>query len=109
MLGLDLLLGVLFLVAIVAVPLVLVGLVLRLLFRLALLPFKIVGAFLGLAFGAVGLVVGGALLIGGLVLLPVVAIAVVMLLPVVALGFCVLVVWGFLRLLRGRPPARVSV
>lgn len=94
--------GVLFaLLALLAVPFVLLAVALKVLFTLVLLPFKILGALVkgvfGLAVGLVGglfgLVAGGLGLLGGLVVLFVVLIA-LPLAPLLLLGG---VVWLLLK------------
>lgn len=79
----------------VALPLLLLGLLIRLAVGVALIPLKILGfavrLSLGLALGLVALVLAGAVL-----LLP--------LLPFLLLGF---VVWMIVRLVRRRPAARL--
>ncbi len=93
---LELLFLVALLGAIVVLPLVLIGLVLRLAFAIVLLPFKLLGAIIGL--GVTGLVLGtlavvlvlgaGALALAGVVVAG---------LPIL---LCVGIVWGLVRLLR---------
>jgi hypothetical protein len=81
----------------IVVPLLLVGLALRLAFGLLFLPFRLAGLAirltLGLVFGIVGLILAGAVL-----LIP--------LLPVVAV---VLGVWLIVRWSRRQPSARLAI
>jgi len=80
----------------ILVPLLLVGLVLRLVVGLAVLPFKIVGFVIRLGLGlAVGVV--GLLLAGTLLLIP--------LLPVIALAFGI---WLIIRLSRRTTVPRLA-
>jgi len=92
-----LLFGLFLLVAsVIVVPLLLVGLVLRLAIGLALLPLRIVGFTIKLAIGLVlGLV---ALVLAGTVLL-------IPLLPVIALVFAI---WLIVRLTRRHPAAQLA-
>jgi hypothetical protein len=80
----------------IVVPLLLVGLVLKLLIGLVLIPFRIAGfairLTLGLVVGLVGIVLAGAML-----LIP--------LLPIAALVFAI---WLVLRLTRRQPAARLA-
>ena len=93
------------LVALVVLPLLVVGVAFKILFTLVLLPFKIVGALvkglLGLCAGLLGLAAGGMGLLIGLV----VTIAVAVLLPLAPLLLLGGVLWLALRLLR---PATVQ-
>jgi hypothetical protein len=84
--------------AVLALPLLLVGFVLKLVFRIILIPFEILGAILtvgvlGLAFLVLGLSFGA--VIGAVTLVGCLVAAV----PVLILG---LAIWGLFRLLRGR-------
>jgi hypothetical protein len=83
----------LFLAFVIVVPLMLFGLVLKLVIGLALIPFRIAGLAIRLT---VGLVVGlvGLILAGALILIP--------LLPIVVLGG---VIWLLFRLSRRHPAA----
>jgi hypothetical protein len=92
--------------AVVALPLLLIGLVLRVVFRLVFLPFHILGALLGVGIlGLILTVLGLAfgLVVGSLALVPLLVGA----LPVLLLG---LAIWGLVRLLRGgrRHPQSMS-
>ena len=86
----------LFLAFLIVVPLVLIGLALRLVIGLALIPFRIAGfairLVVGLVVGLVGLVLAGAVL-----LIP--------LLPVIAL---VCAIWLIFRLSRRHPAAGLA-
>ena len=90
-----LLLG-LFVGSLIVVPLLIVGLVLRLVLGLVLLPLKLAGFAirlgLGVVFGLIGLILAGTVL-----LIP--------LLPVVAVAFGV---WLIFRLSRRHPAARLA-
>jgi hypothetical protein len=82
--------------AVILLPLVVIGLVLRLLFDIVILPFQILGAVIGLSvtglvLGAIALVLAGVL---GLITLVGVAVAG---LPLLVFG---LLIWGLVRLLR---------
>ncbi len=80
----------------IVVPLILVGLVLRVVIGLALLPFKIAGLAIrltaGLVIGLIGLILAGAML-----LIP--------LLPIVAV---ICGIWLIVRLSRRQPAARLA-
>lgn len=100
-----LLLSALVLGALIVIPLIALLVVGKLVFALILLPFRIIGAFVGAAVGILGvvakilvvgagLIVGVTLLAGGLALIP--------LIPVVLLA---LFVWLLARLLRPGPTA----
>lgn len=82
--------------AVVLVPLMLLGLVLKILIQVVVLPFRLLGWLLAGAVGiaaAVGkVVIGLGLLVGGLLFLP--------LLPIL---FLVGLAWLFVRLFRPRP------
>jgi len=82
----------LFLACLIVVPLLLVGLALRLAIAVVLLPFRIAGLAAGLAVGFVGLLFAGAIL-----LIP--------LLPVIAL---VGGIWLMVRLARRQPAAQLA-
>jgi len=101
-----LLISVLVVGAMIVIPLIALCVVGKLVFALVLLPFRIVGAFVGVAVGVVGLVakvllvgvgliVGVALLAGGLALIP--------LIPVVLLALCI---WLLARFFRPTPTVR---
>ena len=80
-----------------ALPVVIVGFVLRLVFRLALFPFQLLGAVIGL--GVAGLVLGVlavaiALVVGALTLVG----AIFSFAPILLVG---LLIWSLVRLLRG--------
>jgi hypothetical protein len=92
--------------AMIVIPLIALCVVGKLVLALILLPFRIIGAFVGAAVGVLGvvakvllmgagLIVGATLLAGGLALIP--------LIPVVLL---VMFVWLVARLLRPTPTAR---
>jgi hypothetical protein len=81
---------------VIIVPLLLLGLVLRLVIGLVLLPFQIAGFAIRLTFGLVAAVV--ALIVAGAVLL-------IPLLPILAL---VGGLWLIFRLSRRHPPARLA-
>ena len=81
------------------------GLVLKLAFKILLIPFKIVGLLIGLGLGVAGLATGIAVLAGGLVLLPMLLLGAALLLPLAPLLFGALVVWGVVRLMKPRPVA----
>jgi hypothetical protein len=87
----------LFLAFLIVVPLLLVGLVVRLAIGLALLPFRIAGFAIRLA---VGLVIGlvGLILAGAVLLIP--------LLPIVAF---IGAVWLIFRLSRRHPAAGLAI
>jgi hypothetical protein len=86
----------LFLACLIVVPLLLVGLALRLAIAVVLFPFRIAGLAIGLAAGlAVGLV--GLLLAGAILLIP--------LLPVIAF---VGGIWLIVRLARRQPAAQLA-
>jgi hypothetical protein len=93
---LALLILLLFVGFLIVVPLLLVGLILRLVVGLVLIPLKIAGfavrLSLGLAAGLVGLILAGTVL-----LIP--------LLPVLLLAFFV---WMIVRLVRRHPGARLA-
>ena len=79
-------------------PVLIVGLVLRLVFRLVLFPFHLLGAVIGL--GVAGLVLGviafaGALVVGALTLVG----ALFSLAPILLVA---LLIWTLVKLLRGR-------
>ena len=82
--------------AVVLVPLMLVGLLLKLLIQLVVLPFRVLGwlfaGAVGIAAAGVKVFIGLGLLVGGLLFLP--------LLPIL---FAVGLIWLFVRLLRPRP------
>jgi hypothetical protein len=83
--------------AVVALPLFLIGVVLRLVFRLVFLPFHILGALLGL--GVIGLVltvlgIAFGVVLGSLTLVGLLTAG----FPVILVG---LLIWGLIRLLRG--------
>ena len=80
----------------IVVPLLLVGLVLKLAFGLILLPFRLAGLALRLALGLVFALLG-LLMLGGMLLIP--------LLPVIAL---VAAIWLLLRIARRRPLAHLA-
>jgi hypothetical protein len=91
--------------ALIVVPLIAILVVGKLVFALILLPFRIIGAFVGAAVGILGavakilvvgagLIVGLTLLAGGIALIP--------LIPVILLA---LFVWLLARLLRPNPTA----
>jgi len=98
-----LLVSVLVVGAMIVIPLIALCVVGKLVLALVLLPFRIIGAFVGVAVGVVakvllvgaGLIVGVALLAGGLALIP--------LIPVVLLA---LFVWLVARLFRSTPTVR---
>ena len=98
-----LLVSVLVVGAMIVIPLIALCVVGKLALALVLLPFRIIGAFVGVAVGVVakvllvgaGLIVGVALLAGGLALIP--------LIPVVLLA---LFVWLVARLFRSTPTVR---
>lgn len=98
-----LLISVLVVGAMIVIPLIALCVVGKLVLALVLLPFRIIGAFVGVAVGVVakvllvgaGLIVGVALLAGGLALIP--------LIPVVLLA---LFVWLVARLFRSTPTVR---
>jgi hypothetical protein len=103
-----LLMAVVVFVGLVLVPILLLGLFLKALLWVVLLPFRAVAAVVGIGVGLLGFLakgvgavlaigLGALLLIGGLLVLP--------LLPVLAL---VLMVWVIVRLLRPHPPVRVA-
>jgi hypothetical protein len=92
--------------AMIVIPLIALCVVGKLVLALVLLPFRVIGAFLGVAVGVVGvvakvllvgagLIVGVALLAGGLALIP--------LIPVLLLA---LFVWLVARLFRSTPTVR---
>ena len=83
----------LFLGCLIVVPLLLIGLALRLAIGLALLPFRIAGLAIRLV---IGLLVA-LLLAGALILIP--------LLPIIAV---VGGIWLIVRLTRRQPPARLA-
>ncbi len=87
----------------ILLPLLLVALVLKVAVKILILPFKIVGAWIGLGLGVTGFALGLAVLTGGLLLVPALALGLAilfLLLPVLAGGA---IVWGIVRLLRPRP------
>jgi len=81
-----------FVAFLIVVPLLLLGLALRLAIGLALLPFRIAGLAIRLTIGLVGLILAGAVL-----LIP--------LLPVIAL---VCAIWLIVRLSRRHPAAGLA-
>jgi hypothetical protein len=90
--------------AVVALPLFLIGVVLRLVFHLVFLPFHILGALLGL--GVIGLVltvlgVAFGVVLGSLTLVGLLTAG----LPVILVG---LAIWGLIRLLRGPKRTRTT-
>ena len=97
------LLGVVALVAVLFVPLLLVGLVFKLAFGLLFLPFKVLGLALKLAFGALH-VAGRAMFGLGALAFGLVALVLLPLLPFLFLG---LIVWAVFRAVAG--PTRAIV
>lgn len=95
------------LVALVAIPFVILGVAFKVLIALVLLPFRVVGALLsavaGLFAGLVGLAAGGTGLLLGLLVL----IGVFVFLPLMPLFLLAGVVWLAFKILRP-PVVRVS-
>jgi hypothetical protein len=101
-----LLMAVLIFVGLVLVPILLLGLFLKALLWVVLLPLRAMAALVGVGVGLLGFLakgvgallavgLGAVLLVGGLLVLP--------LLPVLALVF---MVWVIVRLFRPHPPVR---
>lgn len=91
--------------AVVILPLVLVGLVLKLLFHLVILPFQLLGAVIGL--GVTGLVLGLlAIVFGSVIGLITLAGALVAGIPILVVG---LIAWGLIRLIRRDRKMETSV
>lgn len=104
----TLLVAILFLGALVVIPLLVIAVVGRLLLAVLLLPFRLVGALVGAAAGILGfflkllaagaaLILGAVVVVGGLVALP--------LLPVLLI---VMMIWLAARLFRSGPQVRTS-
>ncbi len=86
-----------------ALPILLLGFVIRVVVRLLLLPFRILAGVVGLAVGAASLALGLAFGVVGLLVGVGVLIGVAFLLPLVPLAILGLVVWLLARILLGRP------
>jgi hypothetical protein len=98
----GLLLLVLFVGLVLLVPLMIVGLALRLLVGMVLLPIKLAGLALKLTFGLVAGMVG--LVIGGIALAAVLVVTgVVLLIPFLPLLFAAGGVWLIWRMTRRKP------
>jgi hypothetical protein len=88
------------------VPLLVVGGVLKLLFKLLFLPLHLLGAIFGLGLGAVGLLTGLLLLVGGLVVGGLVLAGVSLLVPLLPLAIGIALVVWLVRALRRRTPSQ---
>jgi hypothetical protein len=104
----GLLLLVLFVGFLLLIPLMIVGLALRLLFGIVLLPFKLAGLAIKLTFGLVAGVV--ALVVGlAVVVAAVLAVGAVLLIPLIPVLLAAGGLWLIWRLARRRPTAATLV
>ncbi len=87
---------------ILVLPLLVIGGLLRLVFHVAIFPFQLLGAILGL--GIAGLVLGVVALVVGLVMGAIGLVGAIFFAPPILLA--VLVVWALIRLLRGNQRTR---